>query len=107
MLFNEKDLVAYARIGFDKNLGPILKEWKRFDENFNVDIEKMFVNVYLWFLGGDLDKKVRPRIIIFDNFSIISSIRGMDIDCFFIKNKIKPIRNITKLRKRMQKLKQP
>ena len=104
-MFSEKDLVAYARIGFDKNLGPVLKEWKKFDENFNVDIEKMFVNFYLWFLGGDLDKKVRPRIIIFDKFSIVSSIRGMDIDCFFIRNKIKPVRNIKKLRSKTRKLK--
>jgi len=102
----KSDLLAYVKIEFDKNLGPVLKEWEKFDENFDVDIEKMFVNFYLWFLGGDMDKKARPRIIIFDKFSIVSSIRGMNVDCFFIKNKKKPVRNVRELRKLVKKLKQ-
>lgn len=106
MPVTENDVLAYVRIEFDKTLGPVLKEWKKFDENFDVDIEKMFVNFYLWFLGGDMDKRDRPRIIVFDKFSIVSSIRGMNVDCFFIKNKKKPVRNVRELRKLVRKLKQ-
>lgn len=106
MPFTKNDLLAYVKIEFDKNLGPVLKEWEKFDESFDLDIEKMFVNFYLWFLGGDMDRKVRPRIIVFDKFSVIPSIRGMDIDCFFVRNKKKPVRNVGKLRKLMKKLRQ-
>ncbi|MHA1595475.1 MAG: hypothetical protein ACTSXJ_04465 [Candidatus Baldrarchaeia archaeon] len=82
--FGVKDIAAIVKIDFDIEQGPVLKEVKKLDENFNVNIEDLFVNIYLWFMGGSLDKP-KPRFIAFDEFSIAAFIKEMEVTCVFIK----------------------
>lgn len=94
--FSEKDVVAVAKIGFDAIEGPVLKEFRKLDEKFNVDIEKLLVIIYLWFMGGSGDSP-RPRFIVLDDFSIAAFPDGTDVTCIFVRKDEELLKQISSL----------
>lgn len=83
MEITEENIQSIAVIGFDNVTGPILK-WKKEFPDSNVQVEQFLTSFYIMFNNGS---SFRPMAMQFDNFSVITIFKEMDLICFFLKNK--------------------
>ncbi|NVM01553.1 MAG: hypothetical protein HWN67_04425 [Candidatus Helarchaeota archaeon] len=83
MEIKQDDIQSIAVIGFDEITGPILK-WKKDFTNTNVQVEHFLTSFYIMFNNGS---SFLPKAIQYENFSVITLFKEMDLTCFFLKNK--------------------
>ncbi|MFX1449808.1 MAG: winged helix-turn-helix domain-containing protein [Promethearchaeota archaeon] len=83
MEIKQDDIQSIAVIGFDEITGPVLK-WKKEFTNTNIQVEQFLTSFYIMFNNGS---NFLPKAIQYDNFSVITIFREMDLTCFFLKNK--------------------
>lgn len=83
MEINQEDIQSIAVIGFDTVTGPVLK-WKKEFEESNVHIEQFLTSFYIMFNNGS---RFFPKAIQYEDFSVITIFREMDLTCFFLKDK--------------------
>ncbi|MFX0137973.1 MAG: DeoR family transcriptional regulator [Candidatus Hodarchaeota archaeon] len=83
MEINQNDIQSIAVIGFDEITGPVLK-WKRDFTNKPIQVENFLTSFYIMFNNGS---SFMPKAIQYDNFSVITIFKEMDLTCFFLKDK--------------------
>ncbi|MHA1378809.1 MAG: ArsR family transcriptional regulator [Candidatus Helarchaeota archaeon] len=83
MEIKQEDIQSIAVIGFDTVTGPVLK-WKKEFRNSNVRVEQFLTSFYIMFNNGS---SFLPKAIQYDDFSVITIFREMDLTCFFLKDK--------------------
>ena len=83
MEIKQDDIQSIAVIGFDEITGPVLK-WKKDFISSNVEVEQFLTSFYIMFNNGS---SFMPKAIQYDNFSVITIFKEMDLTCFFLKNK--------------------
>ena len=93
MPINTENIQSIAVIGFDTITGPVLK-WKKEFQNSDVKVEQFITSFYIMFNNGS---NFLPKAIQFENFSVITLFREMDLTCFFLKEKILDPSNLEEL----------
>lgn len=86
MSFQQNDVFNISLIGFDMIDGPFLKWRKNLHGASPVDVnlDDFAMNFYLAFRGGN--DGMKPRAIMYEDFSIVAFPRGLELMCLFLKS---------------------